>query len=201
MSHGRPLLILVACCLAASCGGASDGSAGVGGIGASACVNDTDCQPGCESIAAALRVTEPEPAAFIASRCEQTGIIAGDQTWSGPACECSVDQSSFAGVAGGPGDCAIYGRALQCLYSTAEFGGCDPGAAEPCASVCADLHARQVADARTKHDAQVHGAVCDAPSACICVVKIEGSCHVWNDSRSYDCALSAPEIVQRWQGR
>jgi hypothetical protein len=85
-----------------------------------------------------------------------------------PSCFCSGDGAAALFGTGAGTDCSYYGRDRLCLYTTAEFPGCDLAAPiTSCAAPCDDLEMRLAADAARSLNATLSVRCAVATSAAV----------------------------------
>jgi hypothetical protein len=171
------------------------------GGGEAACSSEDACRADCQRIVTTLAQPAPPRPASTSSKCEKVNF-GGTATMpppgpTPPGCYC---QGPAGGIMLQPGlgqTCLLSGRVFQCLYTEAEFPGCDPAAPDTsCAAICADVDRRFNQDLATPAAATLQASRC-TPGACHCVVKTSDQCHLWPWSTPYDCTLPLEEIVRR----
>lgn len=179
-----------------------DANGQTGSIGSSAdeCKQAKDCVARAEDELSALKKPVASPQTFSAAECIQLGVMAGAQSASGPACECSnADGGSLSVGPAGLG-CFAYGRGGDCLWDDSEWSGCEVGKKDACKDVCAEFEKRIADDAARTFDTRVVYTACDAATMCHDVVEIDGRCYAdrsYQNGRDYDCALGGEEILAR----
>lgn len=208
MNHVLKLLLvlpLVSGCTSSLDGGPNEDDQWVGGGGEIACdpsiaENVSACEADCQDRVATRSAPSVPPEPFLSATCEQTGIMAGGESWEGMACHCEVAENAWAIVAGGPHACSNHGRAGTCLYAASEFPGCDPEIATSCDAVCDDLHQRQVAHAAETLELTHRESACEV-SGCYCAYQHGESCFLDNDVVPYSCDLSLEEMLEEQRAR
>lgn len=163
------------------------------------CETAADCGPKCATVVSELNAPSGQKITFSGHECRSIGKAAGPgEPPPGPAstgCACLTEASSFIFLARGFGKagCLRNGRNHACLYTEAEFPGCDLAAAgTSCAAVCADLKTRMQRDQDSSAGATLHGSHC--AGLCGCVTKIGDGCYLEPAHEKYDCALTAAQI-------
>ncbi len=163
------------------------------------CATDADCAPKCAAVVSGLNAPSGQQITFSGHECRSIGKAVGPgEPPPGPpttGCACLTDASAFIFLAPGFGKagCLRNGRNHACLYTEAEFPGCDLAAAgTSCAAVCADLKTRMQRDQDAPAGATLHGAYC--AGVCGCVTKIGGGCYLEPAHEKHDCALTAAQI-------
>lgn len=170
------------------------GERGMQEAGARECEVAEECASTCEAIATWKREVAASSPRFFSSQCMLVGSSESGEAQAG--CVCEVNERSMIILDPGMGDCLWFGRAYSCVYPREAFPGCDLAAPHTsCQSTCADLEARLDADAKTRHDVSVHGAVCKN-GGCQCVLRSAESCYVHYEAKPYDCSRSAQEILE-----
>jgi hypothetical protein len=164
---------------------------GEGGEGIWICMQDDECMPSTYP-----HLTEP---VVIAHPFDVFECIAGPEECGAlPMCRCHADADGRGGDFGVLGsDCALAGRAGDCLYSDSEFPGCTIGDSDSCTDVCLEIDARWMADAATTYEVDTRAMRCHG-GECQAIVVIDDRCFVGPNLEPADCALSDAEIFAAW---
>ncbi len=171
-----------------------------GGQGPEECEDAAVCVEQVESELASF--SEPSSAPSIRDqRCDFGGVMLETVSASGSYCECEHDdgRTSLLGPVGL--GCYLYGRAGDCLFSDADFSGCDRDDDASCEASCQLLEDRLAADAAQTFDTEVLEAICDG-GRCTSVVRVGERCFVdgsYEQGRGYSCDEGADDIRQQYE--
>ena len=147
------------------------------------CTADEDCEPSCVSSAERFGAAHTSSPQLQAQACESIDFIIGNGTgeeqsiFVEEACYCSIDGAEGIMLLHGEDrlGCLNLGHAGHCLYSPAEFAGCERGNARSCDDACALLEQRLLQDAQTSYVVDVVSAACDGGS-CACEWRVDDAC-------------------------
>jgi hypothetical protein len=150
--------------------------------------DEVSCQA--EAAVAASAFGEPQmvPEQFDSAQCTSGGDAGtGD-------CICARVTGDVALSSAVPEACSVVGRLGECLYSVAEYPGCAPDTDE-CSQVCAEVWAREIADAERTLEVGVQSSWCgETSNDCGYVLVVEAQCLLGPALTAVDCSLSPEEL-------
>lgn len=179
--------------------GNGSGQTGSPQSGSRECDVDAECRETAEARVAEYSQPSALMRSFAGARCEQVGLVGGDESRSGPTCVCDLGDGGSLHVGPAGGDCQVRGRAGSCLWES--FDGCDRFDARSCDAVCTDLEGRLAADAARRFDTKLVHYDCTR-DRCRSVLSIDGECapaEAVSRGKRYDCALGGPAILDQFE--
>ena len=195
------LFSLLTALLGASCDGGQSGAEAMdhpdGPPGGQECQVDDECRDRAQAELDDLGTPSSQSFEFSGSVCQPSNVVLEDRQVSGTACTCNFANGGARTLGPVGLGCYVRGRASDCLWSDAEFSGCDINDAQACDAPCAELAQRLTADAARSRQTDVVYAGCEQGS-CQNVVSLDNQCyanHSYQQGRSYDCSLGAEAIL------
>jgi hypothetical protein len=178
-----------------------DRSGQIGGIGASECSTDLDCEPPILDLKERFETGGRYHHKFDSSACVLAGVTA-DESAEGPACECRINGSEGTLTVGPVGlSCFAWGNFGQCILPGNTFRGCEVGADPICDDHCQTLEAALAAQANETYDVEIRLTEC-RENGCVSVIRLEEQCIVNEDltqKTTRDCSLSNEDLIADYE--